>query len=126
MLYEEVTGKILETCFEVSNELGAGFLENVYQNALLIALRQKGLNVKPQYPFTVVFRNETVGNYIADFLVEDKVIVEVKAVSTLTSEHQAQIINYLKASGVEVGLLVNFGTTHIQYKRVHKNLPPKK
>ncbi len=123
MLYEELTGKILETCFEVSNELGAGFLENVYQNALLIALRQKGLSVKPQFPFAVVFRNETVGNYIADFLVENKVIVEVKAVAALTSEHQAQIINYLKASGIEVGLLVNFGTSHIQYKRAHRELP---
>ena len=116
MLYEELTGKILETCFEVINELGAGFLESVYQNALLIAFRQKGMNV---------FRNETVGNFMADFLVENKVIVEVKAVSTLTSEHQAQTINYLKASGIEVGLLINFGTTRLQYKRLHKELPPK-
>ncbi len=120
MLYQEHTKKILEACFEVSNELGSGFLEGVYQNALLIALRQKGMNVKSQYPLSVVFRNETVGNYIADFLVEDKVIIEVKAVSTLTSEHQAQIINYLKATGIEVGLLVNFGTIRLQYKRVHK------
>ncbi len=125
MLYEELTGKILETCFEVINELGAGFLESVYQNALLIAFRQKGMNVKSQVLFSVVFRNETVGNFTADFLVENKVIVEVKAVSTLTSEHQAQTINYLKASGIEVGLLINFGTTRLQYKRLHKELPPK-
>lgn len=123
MLYKELTGEILKTCFEVSNELGAGFMESVYQNALLIAFRQKEISVKPQFPIAVIFRGETVGNFIADFLVENKVIVEVKAVSNLAPEHQAQIINYLKATGIEVGLLVNFGTSRLQYKRLYKELP---
>jgi len=104
----------------VSNELGAGFLESVYQNALMLALRQKGLEVQAQVPLTVGFRGEEVGHFFADILVEDKVIVELKAVSTLVPEHQAQVINYLKASNLEVGLLVNFGKPRIEIKRLHK------
>jgi GxxExxY protein len=81
MLSKELTGKILEACFEVSNELGAGFLESVYQYALMIALKQKGLSVQAQTPLSVRFRGEQVGQFFADILVEDKVIVELKAVS---------------------------------------------
>ena len=121
LLYEELTGVILESCFEVSNELGAGFLESVYQNAALIALRQKGLKVQPQVPLYVHFRGETVGNFFADIFVEDKVILEIKAVSGLTPEHMAQVINYLKATGIEVGLLVNFGRPKLEYKRLERN-----
>lgn len=120
MIYEELTARILSACFQVSNELGAGFLENVYQNALLIALREKGMNAIAQYPFSVTFHNEPVGNYYADFLVDDSVIVEIKAVSILGPEHQAQVINYLKATGIEVGLLVNFGRPKLEYKRLER------
>lgn len=120
LLYEELTGRILECCFEVMKELGAGFLETVYENALLIALRQKGLTVKNQVPLAVKFRGETVGQYFADLLVEDKVIVELKAVTALAPEHHAQLINYLKATGLEVGLLVNFGRPKLEYRRFHK------
>ena len=120
LLYEELTAKILEACFEVSNELGAGFLEAVYQKALQLALLQKGLEAKPQYPLKVHFRGEVVGDYYADFFVEGKVIVEIKSVAGLAPEHQAQVINYLKASGVEVGLLVNFGRPKLEYRRLHK------
>lgn len=119
LLHEKITARILESCFEVSKELGAGFLESVYQNALVIALKQKGQQVQVQVPIAVMFRGENVGNFVADLLVDQKVIVELKAVTALTPEHQAQVINYLKASGIEVGLLVNFGRSKIQYHRLH-------
>jgi GxxExxY protein len=120
LLHEELTQKILEACFEVSNELGAGFLESVYQNALLIALQQKELKAQSQFPLTVIFREQVVGKFYADVLVEDKVIIELKAVAALVPEHQAQVINYLKATGIDVGLLVNLGRPKIEYKRLHK------
>jgi GxxExxY protein len=119
-LYEELTKTILGACFEVSNELGAGFLESVYQNALLIVLQQKGLKVQPQFPLNVKFRGQVVGQFYVDLLVEDQVIVELKAVTALTPVHQAQVINYLKGTGIEVGLLVNFGRPKIEYQRLHK------
>jgi GxxExxY protein len=130
LMYEELTALILQACFEVSNELGAGFLESIYQNATLIALRQKGLKAQPQYPLSVSFRGEMVGSFFADILIEDKVILEIKAVSSLTPEHLAQVINYLKATGIEVGLLVNFGKPKLEYKRLERNKnqsgPPRK
>jgi len=120
LLHKELTQKILKACFEVSNELGAGFLESVYQNALLIALQQKELKAQSQFPLTVIFREQVVGKFYADVLVEDKVIIELKAVAALVPEHQAQVINYLKATGIDVGLLVDFGRPKIEYKRLHK------
>ena len=119
MQHEELTGKIIEACFEVSNELGAGFLETVYQNALIIALREKGLAIEAEVPLSVNFRGKSVGHYYADLLVENKVVVELKAVSTLTPDHQAQVINYLKATKSNVGLLVNFGRPKIEIRRLH-------
>ena len=119
MLYEELTQKILEACFEVIHELGAGFLESVYQNALLIVLRQKGLKAEGNVPLSVCFRGEVVGKFYADILVEEKIIVELKAVTMLAPEHKAQVINYLKATGIEVGLLVNFGHPKLEYRRLH-------
>jgi GxxExxY protein len=123
LLYEELTSQILNACFEVIHELGAGFLESVYQNALAIALRQKGLRAVAQVPLSVSFRDEVVGNFVADLLVEDKVIVELKAVSTLVPAHQSQVINYLKATGIEVGLLVNFGNPKLDFNRLEKDMP---
>lgn len=120
MIHEELTAKILEACFEVSNELGAGFLESVYEKALLIALKDKGLNTKSQYPLNVKFRGVVVGEYFADIMVENTVILELKAVTKLAPEHKAQVINYLKATGVEVGLLINFGNPKLEYRRLHK------
>jgi len=118
MLHREITEKILAACFEVAGELGAGFLESVYEKALLIALRQKGLEAEEQYPTRVHFRGVPVGEFFADLLVEEKVVVELKAVKALAPEHQAQVINYLKATGIEVGLLVNFGSPKIEYRRL--------
>ncbi len=117
MLYQELTGKILEACFEVSNELGSGFLESVYEKALLVALRQKGLKAESQIPIEVIFRGVLVGEFYADILVENKVLLELKAVGGLSKEHFAQIINYLKATKIGVGMIVNFGTAKIEYRR---------
>jgi GxxExxY protein len=111
--------KVLAACFEVMNELGAGFLESVYEKALLIVLRDKGIAAKSQVPLSVMFRGEKVGEYFADILVEDKIIIELKAARAIAPEHQAQLINYLKATGIEVGLLINFGPTKLEYRRFH-------
>ncbi|MET0752277.1 MAG: GxxExxY protein [Pyrinomonadaceae bacterium] len=120
MLFDDLTSKILEASFEVSRELGAGFLESVYEKALLVALKQKGLNAICQVPLKVKFRGIIVGEFYADILVEEKVLVELKAVSRILSEHKAQVINYLKATGIEIGLLVNFGNPKLEYFRLHK------
>lgn len=115
--HSEITGVVIGCAFEVISELGAGFLESVYEKALLLALRQKGLSAKSQQPITVMFRGERVGEFFTDLLVEGKVVVELKAVKVIAPEHQAQIINYLKATGIEVGLLINFGNPKLEYKR---------
>ncbi len=121
-IHEELTSKILAACFEVSNELGAGFLESIYENALLIALHQKGINAVAQAPIEVRFRDQVIGKYYADIFVENQVILEIKAVVALSPEHKAQVINYLKATGVGVDLLINFGNPKLEYKRLYKPL----
>lgn len=123
LLHEDVTSKILECCFEVINELGAGFLETVYEKALCIALQQKGLNIGFQVPLSVSFRGQSVGDFFADLVVDERVIVEIKAVKALAPEHQAQLINYLKATGIRVGLLVNFGNPKLEFKRSYFDPP---
>jgi len=115
--YGEITGMVIGCAFDVIEELGAGFLESVYEKALALALRQKGLSVAVQRPIKVFFRGECVGDFFADLLVEDKIVVELKTVKAIAPEHQAQIINYLNATGMEVGLLINFGTQWVEYKR---------
>ena len=101
------------------NELGAGFLESVYKNALFIAMKEKGLNVEVEKRFEITFREKKIGLYIADLIVNEVVIIELKCCESLHGEHQAQLVNYLKASGLPVGLLVNFGKRKVEYKRVH-------
>jgi len=110
---------IIGCCFEIMRELGSGFLENVYKNALFIAMKQKGLNVSAEQSFEVMFRNCKVGRYIADLIVENVIVVELKCCASLLPEHKAQVINYLKASGISVGLLINFGQQKLEYKRLH-------
>jgi GxxExxY protein len=94
------------------------FLETVYENAMILALQQKGLSIRPQCPIQVNFRNQCVGEFVSDILVENAVIVELKAVKALAPEHQAQVINYLKATGKEVALLINFGNPKLEYRRL--------
>lgn len=115
--YGEITKSVIGCAFEVINELGSGFLESVYEKALLLALLQKGLSAVSQHPIKVLFRGECVGEFFADIFVEGKVILELKAVKSIAPEHQAQIVNYLKATGIEVGLLINFGNPKLEYKR---------
>lgn len=119
LMHENITAKILAACFEVMKELGSGFLESVYEKALTMALKQKGLKVETQVPLAVFFRGQSVGEFFADLMVADKVIVEIKAVKALTPGHQAQLINYLKATHMKVGLIVNFGRPKLEYKRLY-------
>lgn len=109
LLHEEVTAKILEAFYGVYNELGCGFLEKVYENAMLIELTRLGLSAHAQVPIKVYFRGQLVGEYVADLVVNGSVIVELKACETLNKAHAAQLMNYLKATAIEVGLLLNFG-----------------
>jgi GxxExxY protein len=107
--HQALTDKIIRTYYDVYNMLGFGFLEKVYENALAIRLRRAGLAAVQQHPISVYFDGIAVGDYFADLLVEDAVILELKAVKVITAEHEAQLINYLKATKYEVGLLLNFG-----------------
>lgn len=118
-LKAELTESILGCCFDVMNELGSGFLESVYKNAVYIALKEKAFEVEIEKRFEILFRGRKIGLYVADLVVEDCVILELKCCEKLLGEHQAQLINYLKASGIPVGLLVNFGKRMVEYKRLH-------
>ncbi len=123
MKHEEITSKVLECCFEVINELGAGFLESVYERALMVAFRHKGFKVRSQVPLQVKFRGVIVGDYYADLLVEEKVLIALKAVTQIHPDHKAQIINYLNATGIDVGLLINFGNPKLEYYRFYRRNP---
>ena len=118
LVSEKLTEKIIGTCFEVLNELGAGFLESVYQKALVIALVQAGLKVQEQVPLKIMFRGQVVGEFSADIVVGDEVVLELKSMKSLTAEHEAQLINYLKATGMGVGLLLNSGRSKLEWKRL--------
>jgi GxxExxY protein len=119
MLHSELTRTIIGCAFDVLNELGPGFLESVYEKAIAIALSEAGIPVQAQAPIKVMFRGKPVGDFYADLLVDEKVIVELKAVpSALTPLHEAQLINYLNATGIAVGLLLNFGNPKLSYRRL--------
>jgi GxxExxY protein len=113
---QELTQKILEASFLVHNTLGAGFLERVYANALSLELRQMGLVCAQEVPLKVKYKDVIVGDYSADLVVEKRVLVELKACTGLDSVHEAQALNYLKASGIRVGLLLNFGKPRLEYR----------
>ncbi len=114
--HAELTEKIIAAFYKVYNTLGYGFLEKVYENALVIELRKQALEVVAQAPITVFYDDTVVGEYFADLLVAKAVIVELKAAKDLAEEHEAQLLNYLKATPHEVGLLLNFGPQP-QFKR---------
>jgi GxxExxY protein len=114
----ELTEKIIGCAFVVINSLGSGFLEKVYENALTIELQHAGLSVVQQKPIKILYRNTLIGEYIADLLVEGMVLVELKAVLSLDDVHYSQCLNYLKATGLEVCLLLNFGRPELQLKRL--------
>ncbi len=123
MNINDVTYKINGAIFEVNRVLGSGFMEKVYENALLIELRKLDLRAENQVPVDVTYKGQNVGEYVVDILIEDKVIVELKAVEKLTKLHEAQLLNYLKATDIKVGLLVNFHGKKANIKRMVFNMP---
>jgi GxxExxY protein len=119
--YRKLTEEIIGAFYQVYNTLGYGFLEKVYENGLIIELKKAGINAVSQSPINVLYEGHIVGEYFADILVDDKVIVEIKAVKRLAPEHEAQLLNYLKATDIEVGLLLNFGTQPEVRRKVFDN-----
>jgi len=118
----DLTYQINGAAFEVSSILGPGFLEKVYENALLLELRKRNLKAVNQVPINVLYKGENVGEYVADILVEDQVVIELKTVDKLEKIHEAQILCYLKATGIKVGLLMNFKKSKVEIKRMVLNL----
>ena len=114
--HSEITDKIIKAYFNVYNKLGYGFLEKVYENAMMIELSKFGFQCKRQYPISVFYDESNIGDYFADIIVNGLVIIELKATENLCPEHECQLINYLKATNLEVGLLLNFGKEP-QFKR---------
>ena len=113
-----LTEKIIGGAFAVSNGLGHGFLEAVYKNALIIELEARDLSVRKERSFPVRYRDKQVGFYLADLVVDNRVIIELKAVDGLSQNHTAQVLNYLKASGLPIGILLNFGKPRLEMKRI--------
>jgi len=121
MKHQDLTSKIIECAYKVHNSLGFGFLEAVYQNALLIELQKAGLRAEKEKRIQIYYDNHLVGDYAADIIVEDNVILELKSVKDLHPAHEAQLVNYLKATGIEVGLLINFGQSVEIKRKVYNN-----
>jgi len=119
----DLTYEINGAVYEVNKVLGSGFLEKVYENALVSELRRRGFNVENQVPIKVEYKGEIVGQYFADIFVEKIVLIELKTVNTLEKIHEAQLLNYLKATGIKIGLLVNFYRQQAEIKRFVNNLP---
>ena len=122
MLYKELTSEILKAFYDVYNELGYGFLERVYQNALFYELKSRGFNVEAQRKITVYYKDLPVGDYFADIIVNDIIILELKACDYLTVEFEHQIVNYLRSTHCEVGLLLNFGKKPEFIRKVFENI----
>lgn len=121
LLHKNLSEIILKIYFEVYNEFGYGFLEKVYQNAMYLELKSQGYKVEAQKQIKVYYKSQLVGDYFADLLVEDSIILELKACGCLLDEHKAQILNYLKATDAEIGLLLNFGTTPEFKRSIYSN-----
>ena len=121
MKHEDLTGKIIGCAMKVHSSLGNGFQELIYQRALAIELVEAGLNFTREHEMQILYKGKTVGERRVDFLVEERIMVEIKAVINLEDVHLAQAMNYLEAYELEIGLLLNFGAKSLQYKRVHNN-----
>ncbi len=121
LLHSEITGEILKAFYKVYNELGYGFLEKVYENAMAFELQANGLFVQQQLPINVFYNGKIAGEYFADLIVENKVIIEIKTASTIDKAHEAQLLNYLKATEIEVGLVLNFGQKPEKVRKVFTN-----
>jgi GxxExxY protein len=122
MQYEDITERIIGCAYRVYNKMGFGFLESVNEKGLLIELRKAGLNAEAQKPITVYYENEIVGEFVADILVNDTIILELKSVRQIVKAHEVQLVNYLVATGKPIGLLINFGESGVEVKRKIKDL----
>ena len=125
MQYEDLTQRIIGCAMQVHRTLGPGFLESVYQNALAHELRKAGLKIECEKKIRVIYDGIVVGDFFADMLVQDIVTIENKAVQNLSLAHEVQLVNYLTATGIEIGLLLNFGTESLQFKRKSRLYRPK-
>ncbi|MGV3719609.1 MAG: GxxExxY protein [Actinomycetota bacterium] len=122
-LHYELTEKVIGCAFRVYNRMGYGFVESVYEKCLVIELRRSGLEVEVQKPINVYYEGEMVGEFVADLFVNDSLLVELKSIRTLAPANEVQLVNYLVATGVEIGLLVNFGEAGVEVKRKLRVLP---
>ncbi len=118
IIYKELSYKLVGLAIQVRKELGFGFLEKVYENALMILLEENGIEAKQQFPVKVSFHGRIVGDYFADVLVEDQIILELKAQDKITNVHKAQTLNYLKATGLRLAILLNFGKNTMEHERL--------
>jgi GxxExxY protein len=121
---DPLTNQVIGEAMYVHRVLGPGFLESIYHNALLLRLKALGLKVESQEPLPVYFDGEMIGDFLADIIVEDCLILELKAVSALNSAHEVQLVNYLTAAKIETGLLLNFGAKSLEFKRKSRTLAP--
>lgn len=124
MEHHALTEQIIACAFAVHKKMGFGFLESVYENCLLIELRQAGLTAESQVPIDVLYEEHRVGHFVADILVENTVVIELKSVRSIVSAHEVQLVNYLIASGLPVGLLLNFAESRVEIKRKVRALSP--
>lgn len=122
MEYEKVTETVIGCAYRVYNKMGFGFLESVYEKCLLIEMRKAGLDAETQKPITVHYDGEVVGEFVADMIVNDAIIIELKSVRRIIKAHEIQLVNYLVATGKPVGLILNFGETKVEIKRKIKDL----
>jgi GxxExxY protein len=120
--YTDLTDNIIRIFYKVYNKLGYGFLEKVYENAMMLELKKEAIEAVTQYPIKVMYDDNVIGEYVADILVEDKVIIEIKASRCLVEENEAQLLNYLKATKIEIGLLFNFGVKPEIKRKAYDNL----
>lgn len=118
IIYKDLSYKIIGIAMEVHRELGIGFLEKVYENAMMISFSNAQLKAEQQKEIKVYFKNQVVGNYFADILVDNKIILELKTVESITDIHRAQIINYLKATKLKLGIIINFKSKSLEYERI--------
>ncbi|MCP5101505.1 MAG: GxxExxY protein [Chloroflexi bacterium] len=123
MKYAELSEKIIGCAYRVYNEMGFGFLESVYEKCLMIELKKAGINAQAQHPIKVIYDGEIVGNFLADIIVEDVIVLELESVRRLIKAHEVQLVNYLIATQKDVGLLINFGGSRVEIKRKVRRLP---
>lgn len=122
MEYKNITEKIIGCAFTVFNHMGSGYMESVYERCMLLELKKAGMYANSQHPIKVLYENQVVGEFIADLVVEESIIVELKAVRQLTKIHEAQLVNYLVSTGKDIGLLINFGQDKVTIKRKIRTL----